>query len=218
MEDKIKTEFPSNGEWVGRCLWSESELIFEILRFHVRVLDFGVSVIWKDMIKGEDPPKHANLPRSFSFQQVAVPGMGLQSMWYISYETLYFPRPDSEQVPWGKGEKHFVKRVKCATNCYRTIILNLTYQGEWISLLLIRFASALRQVCTRQRPDLFWYEPRCSNCCHILWLRPRFGVMLHCLASHFSLLGGDFWDERTPPGRAPDDWHRWAGAKCEFVS
>jgi hypothetical protein len=65
----------------------------------VRVLDLGVSVIWKDMIKGEDPPKHANLPRSFSFQQVAVPGMGLQSMWYISYETLYFPRPDSEQVP-----------------------------------------------------------------------------------------------------------------------
>ena len=100
----------------------------------MKELNFSVSVIWKNMRKGEGPLARAILSHNFNFQKVAVPGKGLQSMWYTSYEVLYFPRSDSNQVPWGKGEKYFVKRVKCATNCYRIIILDFTDWGDCFSL------------------------------------------------------------------------------------
>jgi len=34
------------------------------------------------------------------------------SGWYTSSKAKYWYETDSEQVPWGKGEKNFEKRVK----------------------------------------------------------------------------------------------------------
>ena len=39
--------------------------------------------------------------------------------WYISSVTKYRCDTDSEQVPWGKDEKDFEKRVKSMWNCWK---------------------------------------------------------------------------------------------------
>ena len=46
------------------------------------------------------------------FQRVGLFGIAALIWWQISSKAKYWRETDSEQVPWGKGEKNFEKRVK----------------------------------------------------------------------------------------------------------
>ena len=50
--------------------------------------------------------------------RVTFLGIGTQSWWSFSPKATYKCETDSKQVPWGKHEKDFEKRVKSAWNCW----------------------------------------------------------------------------------------------------
>jgi hypothetical protein len=50
------------------------------------------------------------------FQRVELFGNAAQNGWWIPSKAKYWRETDSEQVPWGKDEKHFGKRVKQYVN------------------------------------------------------------------------------------------------------
>jgi hypothetical protein len=52
------------------------------------------------------------LPFVMPFHRVGLLESATQSGWYTSSKAKYWHETDSEQVPWGKDEKTFEKRVK----------------------------------------------------------------------------------------------------------
>ena len=58
-------------------------------------------------------------PCTVCIYRVTFLGIGTQSEWYISFKIQYSFETDSTQVPWGKNEKDFEKRVKSTWNRWR---------------------------------------------------------------------------------------------------
>ena len=76
--------------------------------------------------------------------QVTFLGIGLQSWWSLSPKATYECETDSKQVPWGKHEKDFEKRVNSAWNCWTG---SEGCVSVYDRLLLVR---AARRVCDMQ--------------------------------------------------------------------
>ena len=107
---------PSNGEWSGN-----SSSLKPVFHWGHRI------VAYREVIQEGQWPKclgtgcHGGWePRlwllSYSFvilfQRVGLLESAALSGWYTSSKAKYWHETDSEQVPWGKDEKNFEKRVK----------------------------------------------------------------------------------------------------------
>ncbi len=95
--------------------------------------------------------------------------------WYISSVTKYVCDTDSEQVPWGKDEKNFEKRVKSMWNCWKgskltnlfviffffcfifLVFLFLSYQRQW----RIGVNNQKKEKNKLKASQLFWNKSFC---------------------------------------------------------
>ena len=68
-------------------------------------------IIWLEyqVIEGDNP---VIMMYPFKNSGVELFGNATQSGWWTPSKAKYVQETDSEQVPWGKDEKNFEKRVK----------------------------------------------------------------------------------------------------------
>ena len=106
--------------------WKESR--FEINMFCIlncSLQQEHVSKIREEFLLNKETKKVVFLCFSYfitkvsCFWRVRFFGSRALTGWYISSVTKYGVDPDSEQVPWGKDEKDFEKRVKSMWNCWK---------------------------------------------------------------------------------------------------
>ena len=106
----------SNGEWTGNSSNLKSLRRIVVCRgVFVDALDS--SPLERGITEGDNPVSD---PVSVTYEtllRVGLLGTAAQSGWYIPSKAKYWRETDSKQVPWGKDEKNFEKRVKSTWNC-----------------------------------------------------------------------------------------------------
>lgn len=108
---------PSNGEWSGKSSSWKSECLTTFSNCSLKMcvsmfreyksLETGHQRGWEFRIELYSPKL-----RTTSIQRVELFEIAALSGWYVSSKAKYWWETDSEQVPWGKDEKNFEKRVK----------------------------------------------------------------------------------------------------------
>ena len=110
--------------------------------------------------------------------RITLLGTGVQSEWWISCKREHVIETDSKQVPWGKCEKYFEKRIKRACTCwmesrqdfkclerllrvnknaashYVNVICNVVCDVRGVSFLTCQFSIFIMNTCVLLRSTL----------------------------------------------------------------
>lgn len=172
MEDqKPNRSLTGNGEWTWTSsAWELGPSALNCFFGDEWLTTVCMNTSWKkNFEEGESPVCHVHVVVHGAFHWVTFLGIGAQSWWYISSAATYVYETDSKQVPWGKYEKDFEKRVKS--------VLKLLDIKRRKQVCLARLLHICRYV------TVSWFP-----CCYIMHVC---GVC--CLACHLVLCISKMW-------------------------